>query len=420
VDAVPLAAEDRAILALESETVVGHTCKVIVTGSGAPDLAELRASVAQRVEAVPALMRRLAGTPTAPAWSYDDGFDIARHVVPAPIEAPLDGDALRGEVARLFEQRLDRAHPLWRIDVAPLLSGGSALVWRIHHALADGTTAMRYARELLWDPDAGGERVGGHTARAHARDDVRRRTHLAGLLRREFTRSRGRSPFDGRIGTRRRIAFASVPLTDLQDAARTLDGATLNDAILATVAGALRHWVERHHGRLGDVRARVPVSLHREGDDARNRDSFFSVGLPLCEPDPVARLRSVHAATALRKSEHDAERLDELTRELGRMSPLLKRFCERLEASPRRFAVNVSNVPGPRSRVAILEAPVEALYSIAEIGEHHALRVAVVSLAGELCFGFCADPAIVDDLQAMAEGVELEAGALIAAAADSM
>jgi diacylglycerol O-acyltransferase len=164
------------------------------------------------------------------------------------------------------------------------------------------------------------------------------------------------------------------------------------------------------------VRAKVPVSLHREGDDARNRDSFFSVGLPLCEPDPVARLRSVHAATALRKSERDAERLDELTRELGRMSPLLKRFCERLEASPRRFAVNVSNVPGPRSRVTILEAPVEGLYSIAEIGEHHALRVAVVSLAGELCFGFCADPAIVDDLQAMAEGVEVEAGALIAAA----
>ena len=57
------------------------------------------------------------------------------------------------------------------------------------------------------------------------------------------------------------------------------------------------------------------------------------------------------------------------------------------------------------------------MHSIAEIGERHALRVAVVSLAGMLCFGFCADPAIVDDLAAMAEGSEAEASALIRAAA---
>lgn len=78
--------------------------------------------------------------------------------------------------------------------------------------------------------------------------------------------------------------------------------------------------------------------------------------------------------------------------------------------------MSVSNVPGPRSRVAVLGAPVDALYSIAEIGERHALRVAVVSLAGRLYFGFCADPGIVDDLQLMAEGVEAEAAELIAAA----
>ena len=55
----------------------------------------------------------------------------------------------------------------------------------------------------------------------------------------------------------------------------------------------------------------------------------------------------------------------------------------------------------------------DALSSLAEIGERHALRVAVVSLAGRLYFGFCAEPGIVDDLQVMAEGVEAEAGALI-------
>jgi hypothetical protein len=50
------------------------------------------------------------------------------------------------------------------------------------------------------------------------------------------------------------------------------------------------------------------------------------------------------------------------------------------------------------------------------MAEHRALRVAAVSLAGALCLGFCADPAIVEDLQSMADGTELEAASLIAAA----
>jgi len=415
-EVVPLAQEDLAVLALECDTVVGHTCKVIVLDEGAPDLATLRESVAGRLDAVPALTRRLDPARPEPAWVPDDGFDVANHVDQTTLEAAPDDDGFRAEVARLFEQRLDRERPLWRIDIVPRPGGGTALVWRIHHSLADGTTAMRYARELLWDPEAEGAPSRGHSRAAHSADHARRRAHLGGFLHREFARSRGRSPFDGRIGTRRRIAFASVPLADLHDAVKELDGATLNDAVLTILAGALQRWVEGHHGHLGEVRVRVPVSLHHEGDDASNRDSFFSLGLRLREPDPVARLRAVHAATAKRKSEHDAERLDELARELGHISPRLRRFCDRLEQSPRRFAVSVSNVPGPRSRVAVLGAPVDALYSIAEIGERHALRVAAVSLAGRLYFGFCADPGIVDDLQVMAEGVEAEAAELIAAA----
>jgi hypothetical protein len=61
-------------------------------------------------------------------------------------------------------------------------------------------------------------------------------------------------------------------------------------------------------------------------------------------------------------------------------------------------------------------APVEAVYSLAEIGERHALRIAVVSLGGQLNFGFCSDPAIVSDLDLLAHGVEAEANALLAAA----
>jgi diacylglycerol O-acyltransferase len=414
-DAIPLGLEDRTILALEGPTIAGHTCKIVSVADGAPHVDALRASVTERLAAAPLLTRKLGGSEAEPAWVPDEDFDIERQIVAAPVDGPVDAAGLRTEVARLFEQRLDRSRPLWRIDMVPT-EHGSALVWRIHHALADGTASMRYAKALLWDPEAAGEPAAAAAARAiaaHTADEARRRAHLAGFLHREFARCHDRSPFDGRIGTRREVAFAEVELRELHDAARRLADATLNDAVLAVVAGALRRWVHHHHGQLGDVRVKVPVSLHHEGDDAGNRDSFFSVALPLNEADPVARLRAVHAATAERKADHDAETMDALTRDLARVSPRLERFAHRIEESPRRFAVNVSNVPGPRQAVTVLGAAVRALHSIAEIGERHALRVSVVSVGDRLCFGFCADPAIVDDLAAMADGVVAEVDELV-------
>jgi len=226
----------------------------------------------------------------------DEGFDLAAQVGPAPGEGRLEREALDGAVARLFEQRLDRSRPLWRMDFLELDGGGLALVWRLHHALAARTAAMRFARAVLWDEAPVPAPPTRHS------DDARRRAHLAGFLAREFASTRQHSPFDGRIGTHRRVAFASVALRELHDAAKQLAGATLNDAVLAVVGGALRRWLQHHHGQLGSVRVRVPVSLHEEGDDAGNRDSFFCVALPLNEPDPVARLRTAQAETAVRNA----------------------------------------------------------------------------------------------------------------------
>lgn len=413
VESYALTSEDQAILALESAIVVGHTCKVILVGAGAPRLADLRARVAERLESTPALTRRLAETPAGPAWVSDDRFDLAAHVTEMP-GAPREPATVRSVVADVFAERLDRSRPLWRIDLVPVHGGGAALVWRVHHALADGTTLMRYAHDLLWDPSPTAGPAHRH-ALSHADDDARRRAHLGGFVVREFARTRDSSPFAGRIGTRREIAFASTGLDRLHLAAKRLCGATLNDAVLTSVAGGLRRWVLEHHGHLGTVRVKVPVSLHDGNNDAANRDSFFSINLSLNEPDPVARLRETQAATSVRKADDDAQTMDRLLRHLGDISPSLARLCARIERSPRSFAVNVSNVPGPRVPVTLLGAPVDALYSIAEISERHALRVAVISYGDTLSFGICADPVIVEHVQTIAEGIEAEARALSAA-----
>ncbi len=208
----------------------------------------------------------------------------------------------------------------------------------------------------------------------------------------------------------------ALPLEPLHRSARSSCAATLNDAVLAVVGGGIRRWLAARGDDLGDIRVRVPVSLHHEGDDAANRDSFFSIPVPLGEADPQARLRAVRAATVDCKHGRDAEVMDAVMDDLGRLSPRLRRLAARVEASPRRFAVAVSNVVGPREPVAVLGAPVEGLYSLAEIGERHALRVGAVSLCGTLNLGLCADPGIVDDVEAIAAGAEAEARALIEAA----
>ena len=236
------------------------------------------------------------------------------------------------------------------------------------------------------------------------------------MLTRELVPGLRRSPFDALPGGGREIAFAVAPLSVLRRAARTLAGATLNDAVLAVVGGAIRRWLHGQHGPVHRLRIKVPVSLHTEGDAEGNRDSCFIVEVPVDEPDPVTRLRVIQKETALRKSEHDAQELDELLGRLARTSPQLRRWTARLQKSGRAFALNVSNVRGPDSEVTVLGAPVQAMYPLAEVAPHHLLRVAVLSLGDRLCIGLVADPAVVDDVAELAAAIEQEAGELAALA----
>jgi diacylglycerol O-acyltransferase len=153
-DRVPLSREDRSILALESPTVAGHICFVAVIREGLV-VDELRESVNERLESVPSLRRRLDAVDGDAIWVPDVAFDIRSHVVDGLESHTVSQSGIEWRVAQLFAQRLERSRPLWRIDVAgPLDDGSQAIVWRIHHALAVGMTAMQYATAILWDaPD---------------------------------------------------------------------------------------------------------------------------------------------------------------------------------------------------------------------------------------------------------------------------
>lgn len=420
----PLNEEDLAILALENDTVAGHTCKVILLDRPVT-VEQVRDLLTARLHGAPELSMCLRDIDGAACWVSVPALDISAHVVESRASRPLDFPGLRAEVASIFAQRLDRARPLWGMDVVPeLAAGGAALIWRIHHALADGSTAMRIAAGVLWDQSeapAGRPEPGRAPAAAHEVGRGRMREHLRalGTAARELPKPGHHSPFDGRPGQRRSVAFAQVGLADLRKAASAVERATVNDAVLALVAGGVQRWLDGASRRLGSVRVKVPVSLHGSagghGDphaDAGNRDSFFCVDLPVDRSDPLERLALIRDATRARKEGHDAERIDELTRELGRASPRLRGFAERALAHPRSFALNVSNVIGPRAPVDVAGARVTGLYSVAEIRDRHALRIAVVSLDGTLGFGLCADPTLLPEVERLADGVRAEAAAL--------
>jgi hypothetical protein len=106
---------------------------------------------------------------------------------------------------------------------------------------------------------------------------------------------------------------------------------------------------------------------------------------------------------------------DAFFRDLGHLSRSLERSVQRWAMRPRVFTLNVSNVPGPQGPQTVLGSPLLELHSFAEIAHRHALRVAVVSAAGRISVGLCADPDAIGGLGVIADGIEREIEALGAA-----
>jgi diacylglycerol O-acyltransferase len=409
-----LSPEDARILALESRTVRGHTCKVIVV-AGERSADQLRVHIAERLSAAPQLARRLDLATGAPAWVDDPDFSLERHVSD---RGPRDDADLRRLVCASMETPLDRGRPLWAIEVVPLTGARTALVWRIHHALADGMTAMRMARDLLFDPvpEELSARGSGTAAQpAHRfRSAVRAEARMPRTLRQELGRRAVPSPLDRRVGPRREVAFVDAPLEELRRIGHAApEHATVNDVALSAVSAGLHTWLTYLGAPAEGLRAKVPVSFHQPGEpETANRDSFMVVDLPLEQEGPLARLLAVTRETRERKRRHDAETLDAFFRDVSHLSRSLKLHADDWAMSPRVFTLNISNVPGPRGPQAVLGAPLLELHSLAEIAHRHALRVAIVSASGRISFGLCADPDAVDGLDLIADGIKQEIHAL--------
>jgi hypothetical protein len=415
--------EDLAILKLESPTVAGHTCKVLTVerpmGSAPLDIVRLRSSIDSRLALEPRMRQRLSD-PSAVArlaWVDADDFDVRDHVIHYDVGRPAGRERMLDIVAELMTTRLDRSRPLWSVHLVELERDRRALVCLIHHCMADGMTAMRLASQVIWDstgptlaPD-----LRAHPAPVGAGNGKLSVRHC---VTRELMPAASETPLDRHPTDERRVAVAAASLSELKRIGKQADGATVNDVVLCAVAGGLRSWLEYHGGSLAGVRVKVPVSLHdhdEHSDALGNHDSFMVIDVGTDEPEPAPRLAAISAQTRERKTMHDAQTLDHVFSDIRRISGVASSAISKWSGNPHVFTINVSNVPGPRAPIAVQGGPVSEMFTLAEIGNRHALRVAVVSLADEITFGLCADAAAVGDVDRIAAAIEADLGVLSAA-----
>jgi diacylglycerol O-acyltransferase len=416
--------DDAQILRLESATIKGHTGKVLILAPNSLarplSVPQLRERVAQRMPRFPRLGQRVVEPRLGlgrPAWVECDRVDLDWHVAEPEHADPLSDEEFRRAVGDLLSERLDHTRPLWRLDALPLTGDRTGLIARIHHAMADGVSAIRLAAGLLWDAESGtpqprakgsvrsGNAGPGSSAPRSSQDarEARILVRLPAALWREL-RPGADSALDRHIGPAREVAWTSFPLGRLKRIEKGAGGGvTVNDVVLAVVAGGLRAWMSRADGSQRNLRVQCPVSLHAREEakgNLGNRDSFMNLDLPIAEEDPVERLRFINAETRERKLDHDADTLYAFFHAIGRFRPLYKGVT-RLTSGPREFALSVSNVPGPRQRAVILGHAVEEFCSFAEPADRHALRISIVSLGGELAFGLCSDPEAITNLDGL-------------------
>jgi diacylglycerol O-acyltransferase / wax synthase len=381
----------------------------------------VRERIGGRLHLVPRF-RQVLHTPRRglgwPLWVDAPAFDIADHVTVVPHRAPAGKAELLVACAELWRRRLDRSRPLWQMWFLPgLAEERVGLVMKVHHAIADGVAGVAAFGAFLdlsadapvpspppWTPapsPSGRELLG---------DNLRRRIHgfqglLSGLahpastvgevrrawpaLRETFAEGRApRTSLNRPIGPGRTLAVVRSRLDVVKGIAHARQ-ATVNDVLLAAVAGGLRSLLVSRGEPVEELilRAFVPVSLHREqaGEARGNLDGGMIVPLPIGEPDPARRIGLIAAETAARKKKSRPP-----AGTLFRNAAIQRAFL-RHAARQRLMNIYIANVPGPPVPLYLAGAPMLEVFPVVPILGNVPLGIGALSYAGQFNITVVAD-----------------------------
>jgi diacylglycerol O-acyltransferase len=394
----------------------------------APDFTELRGRIERRLAGAPRFRQRLASVPPGfggPVWVHDDDFDVRRHVIRD--ESPQ----LAQVVERAMSCRLERDRPLWEMWIADGLADGRVgLVGKMHHCMVDGIAAVELA-SLLFDSDeettdggwwaepapTTGQLVrSGATATAREAAGVVRAwlglarsptrmlelgtdaLRAATVVARTLVPAPSASVSGEPVSPDRHLGTLARDVSDLR-LVRTRFDCTLNDVLLAAVAGGLRGFLADSGEPVDRLRALVPVNVRpvHEGPELGNRISFMLVDLPCDEPDPSRRIRRVQEEVSRRKRSGDARATDTLMKGLAWAPGPVRRAAARAVASPRMFNLSVSNIPGPmEAELTFSGCRLVEAYPIVPLADGHSVSIGMTTVGTQAFFGLYADPHALD------------------------
>lgn len=441
-----LHALDLAWLEMEGDGPPIAIGTVAVADGPAPTDADIHALLAERLPRMPALHQQAAAR----------GVGIRRpvlHAAPGVPDLPghvhrLDAAAWPGAprpldaaVGSIMQVRLPGDRPLWDAwIVAGLPDDRWALVWRVHHSISDGIGALLLLGHGFDLAPAGGQTLAEAViAGSRSRPPVRaERAGHSNPLERGLGAMRSAAAHVGPalaslvpqapsrltapVGDRRSWASVEVPLAEVKAVGRAL-GATVNDVVLASVAGGFRELlVQRGEPVEGQmVRNLVPVSVRPAGDDrAGNHISALLGHLPVGVADPVQRLHAVQAAVDHGRAAGEPALASLLLGVVDRAVPSV--LQDVAVATVGRtvpawfFDTLTTNVPGPQYPVFLAGRQVRGMFPIIPVAGHTAITTGIFSYDGALDIGVSGDGDAAGDVDVLARGIQRAVGELAGAA----
>jgi len=402
--------------------------------------------VESKLPLLPRYFKRVVPAPFGlglPSWEYDPEFDLRRHVQEITLRHGTTTE-LKAVAGKLFSTVMDRRHPLWDMTlVHGLKDARTALIFRLHHCLADGIAGvgilstfldpsptapprakakLKFRVPPLRDPltsltegfvDSYSDFVKrilsaltdlvSMAERAAANNGGVSSKEFVGLLP-EITAFTERLRFNVVYRGPQKFASAEVPLAEVKSI-RQKSGTSVNDVILTLVTSTIRRYCEMHgdpvRGKL--LRIMVPVNLRGNGSPSElgNRISLVPVTIPLSIRKPRKLLAAVHQRTEFLKHMHAAE-LVSLAGGLIGMFPtsvqgLAGPIASQLPITP--FNLVCTNVPGPQSPLYLMGHKMLQCYPYVPVGGEMAVNCAILSYDSMVYFGFSGDVHAAPDLR---------------------
>ena len=445
-----LSALDTEFLHLEDGAVHMAIAGACVFADPPPTIDGVEALMASKMHLIPRYRQRVRTVPFElgrPVWVDDPDFDLSYHLRHTALPDPGDDEAFCRLMGRLMSQDLDRDRPPWEIWLVEGLAGGKwALVFKVHHCMVDGIAGVGLLTAVLdlvpdadvaepepWTPEAeppGAVKVldawGGLAGDVFnaARSIPGSIAHPARALRSAVATATGAVRFterlaptrslsiEGPVGPHRVWAHSSAPLDEVKTI-RNAFGGTVNDVVLAAVAGGYRALLIERGDDVGSavVRSLVPVSTRSESGKGvpDNRVSALLYDLPVQLDDPVERLESVKAQMSDLKSSGIAEAGQVMATASDLVPPMVLGAVSRTAIrSMHRFGQRslntvTTNVPGPQVPLYCLGSLMEEYRPFVPIS--HGLRVgtAILSYNGRLFFGVTGDFRTTPDVAVLAQ-----------------